>query len=119
MSSRIEVRRTETVDGDDYIVEVEIVDAVGVPKELLVYRGEVFDHVAALRDIALYPPGAALAQSLGQEFHREASVRLAYGTPGLAREAGVYIENHIAAVRREYDAAQPPYFGFNAVTVYP
>lgn len=117
--SRIEVRRTESVDGDAYVVEVEVVDAVGVPKELLVYRGEVFDHVATTRDLALYPPSASLARSLGQEFHREASVRLTYGTPGLAREAGVYIENHLAAVRREYDATQPPDFGFNAVTVYP
>lgn len=119
MSARIEVKRTESIDGNSYVVEVEVLDAVGIPRELLVFRGDVFDHVATIRDISVYPPSASLAQSLGQEFHREPRVRLVYGTPGLAREAGLYIESRIAAVRNEYAASQPPDFGFNAVTVYP
>jgi hypothetical protein len=119
MSSRLEVRRTETSDGDDYAVEVEVVSATGMPTELLVYRGEVFDHVASLRDLLTYPPSVELARALGQEFHRASSVRLVYKSPSEAREAGEHIESRLSTTRIQYDAAQPPDFGYNAVTVYP
>lgn len=119
MSSRLEVRRTETSDGDSYAVEVEVVSASGIPLELLVYRGDVFDHVASLRDLLTYPPSLELARSLGQEFHRASSVRLVYKSPSEAREAGEHIESRLSTTRLQYDAAQPPDFGYNAVTVYP
>ena len=116
--SVVEVKRTESVENGVYVVEVIMLSAEGIEKELMVYQGDAFDHVATPRDIALYPPSAAQAEALGLAFHRRDRVRLVYSTPAQAREAGEHVEGRISTSRQLYDAQQPPNFGINQTTVY-
>lgn len=115
--SRQTVRTLDTTV--EYVVQLEIVAARGIERELFVRRRDdgAFSHVATVFDLEKFPNDRARAEADGVDFYRNTTVEYVGAAAGPVLEAAADAQLRLRAVNNIWGRAQNFQFGLETTIV--